>query len=109
MLPAQQAAPAAKKQEWKDTKEYELYQEYGKGKDLKSKEEALDKWKLAYPDSDFAPNREEEYLTLYAQFKANRKLFDKSKEFRAKNPNHFTATTNILSLIYVLHTPPAQP
>jgi len=108
LLPAQTPAPAAKGPQWKDTAEYDMYQNYNKGKDLKGKEEALNKWKQGYPDSEFAGQREEEYFTLYLQFKENRKAFDKAKELRAKNPNHFFATTNgILSLIYVLGTPPA--
>lgn len=106
LLPAQQA-PAAKQPQWKDTAEYDMYQNYAKAKDVKGKEEALNKWKQGYPDSEFAAGREEEYLTVYTTGKDNRKAFDKSKELRAKNPNHFFATTTILSLIYVLGTPPA--
>ena len=105
LLPAQQT-PAAKAPNWKDAAEYTLFENYKNGKDEKSKEDALAKWKQGYPDSEFQVQREEEYLALYAQYKDSRKLFDKSKEFRAKNPNHFIATTNILSLIYQLGTPP---
>jgi len=107
LLPAQTPAPAAKGPQWKDTAEFDTYQNYTKAKDEKGKEEALNKWKQGYPDSEFAAQREEEYLNLYLQFKDNRKAFDKAKELRAKNPNHFLATINgILSLIYALGTPP---
>ncbi len=103
LLPAQEASP------WKDRAEYDLYEAYTKAKDVKGKVDALDKWKQAYPDSKLAQQREDEYLTVYTQAKDNRKAFDTAKALRAKNPNHFFATTTILQLIYQMGNPPSAP
>lgn len=108
VLPAQQTPPA-KAKAVKDQGEYDIYNEYAKAKDAKSKLDILEKWKKGYPDSDFAADREEEYLPIYRQSKDNRKAFDKAKELRGKNPNHFYATTTILELIYQMGNPPSAP
>ena len=105
LLPAQETAPA-KQPQVKDRAEYDIYVEYTKGKDAKAKITILDKWKAAYPTSEFKDLWEDEYLINFIQSGQNRKAFDKAKELRGKNPNHFLATTQILQLIYGLGTPP---
>ena len=42
--------------------EYDLYGEFGKAQGQRARSTALDKWKQAFPDSDFAFDREEAYL-----------------------------------------------
>ena len=63
------------KKEWKSQEEYNLFQNYQKA-DPKGKVEALDKWKAAFPASDFADEREEEYLLVYQRSNMNREAFD---------------------------------
>ena len=97
LLPAYQA-PA---KNWKDRAEYDLYDAFTKGKDGKAKLEALDKWKTAYPDSEFKSDREEAILGVYqADLKDNRRTFDQAKAMRATNPNNFYAISAILTGIY---------
>jgi len=48
--------PAPAKQNWKSQAEFDLYGEFGKAKG-KDKITALDKWKAAFADSDFAFER----------------------------------------------------
>lgn len=110
-LAAQEAKPpeAAKsdtaKKEWKGQEEYNLFQAFNKA-DLKGKIEALDKWKAAFPASDFAQEREEQYLFVYQQLGMNRQAFDKAAEILKTRPNHFYSLSAIERLIYTLPAPP---
>ena len=74
--------------------------------DPKGKIEALDKWKAAFPASDFAPEREEQYLFVYQQSNMNRQAFDKAAEILKTRPNHFYSLSAIERLIYTLPPPP---
>lgn len=98
------AAQEPKKQ-WKGQEEYNLFQAYQKA-DLKGKIEALDKWKAAFPASDFAEEREEQYLIVYQQTNMNREAFDKAAEILKTHPNHFYSLSAIERLVYVLPPPP---
>jgi hypothetical protein len=95
------------KKEWKGQEEYNLFQNYQKAADAKAKVDALDKWKAAFPASDFAPEREEQYLILYQQLKMNREAFDKAAEILKTRPNHFYSLSAIERLVYTLQ--PATP
>src|SRR5581483_1069150 len=99
-------AKDAAKKEWKGQEEYNLFQNYQKAADAKAKIDALDKWKAAFPNSDFAPEREEQYLILYQQLKMNREAFDKAAEILKTRPNHFYSLSAIERLIYTLPPPP---
>ena len=91
--------------DWKGQEEYNLFQAYQKA-DLKGKIEALDKWKAAFPASDFAEEREEQYLIVYQQTNMNREAFDKAAEILKTHPNHFYSLSAIERLVYVLPPPP---
>jgi hypothetical protein len=90
---------------WKNTEEYNLFQNYQKA-DPKGKIEALDKWKAAFPASDFAEEREEQYLSVYQQTNMNREAFDKAAEILKARPNHFYSLSAIERLVYTLPPPP---
>jgi hypothetical protein len=93
------------KKEWKGgQEEYNLFQAYQKA-DNKGKVEALDKWKAAFPTSDFAEEREEQYLIVYQQLNMNRQAFDKAAEILKTRPNHFYSLSAIERLVFAL--PPA--
>ena len=94
------------KKDWKGQEEYNLFQSYQKA-DPKGKIEALDKWKAAFPASDFAEEREEQYLFVYQQANMNRQAFDKAAEILRTHPNHFYSLSAIERLIYTLPPPPA--
>jgi len=96
------------KKDWKNTEEYNLFQAYQKA-DPKGKIEALDKWKAAFPASDFADEREEQYLIIYQQMNMNRQAFDKAVEILKTRPNHFYSLSAIERLVYTLPPPLASP
>jgi len=93
------------KKEWKGQEEYNLFQAYQKA-DPKGRIDALDKWKAAFPASDFAEEREEQYLFVYQQLNMNRQAFDKAVEILKTRPNHFYSLSAIERLVYTL--PPPQ-
>ena len=96
------------KKEWKGgQEEYNLFQAYQKA-DNKGKVEALDKWKAAFPTSDFAEEREEQYLIVYQQLSMNRQAFDKAAEILKTRPNHFYSLSAIERLVFAL-TPAPTP
>jgi len=95
------------KKDWKSTEEYNLFQAYQKA-DPKGRIEALDKWKAAFPTSDFADEREEQYLIIYQQMNMNRQAFDKAVEILKTHPNHFYSLSAIERLVYTL-PPPLAP
>ncbi|MBZ5634007.1 MAG: hypothetical protein LAO55_12865 [Acidobacteriia bacterium] len=93
------------KRDWKGQEEYGLFQAYQKA-DLKGKIDALDKWKAAFPASDFSQEREEQYLFVYQQTNMNRQAFDKAAEILKTRPNHFYSLSAIERLAYTLPPPP---
>jgi hypothetical protein len=99
--PADTTKAATAKKEWKGQEEYTLFQNYQKA-DPKGKIEALDKWKAAFPNSDFAEEREEQYLIIYQQLNMNRQAFDKAAEILKTRPNHFYSLSAIERLVYTL-------
>jgi len=106
VLAAQEPKPAdTAKKDWKGQEEYNLFQAFQKA-DPKGKIEALDKWKAAFPASDFAQEREEQYLFVYQQTNMNREAFDKAAEILKTRPNHFYSLSAIERLIYTLPPPP---
>lgn len=95
------------KKEWKGgQEEYNLFQAFQKAADARAKIEALDKWKAAFPASDFAEEREEQYLFVYQQANMNRQAFDKAAEILKTRPNHFYSLSAIERLVYTLPSPP---
>jgi len=106
VLPAQESKADAPKKDWqKGQEEYNLFQAYQKA-DPKGKIEALDKWKAAFPASDFAEEREEQYLSVYQQLNMTRQAFDKAAEILKTRPNHFYSLSAIERLVYTLPPPP---
>jgi len=93
------------KKEWKGQEEYSLFQAYQRA-DAKGKIDALDKWKAAFPASDFAEEREEQYLAIYQQLNMSRQAFDKAAEILRTRPNHFYSLSAIERLVYTLPPPP---
>jgi len=106
-IKAQDAKAPAKA--WKGAnggkEEYDLAQAIATAKDEKGRIEALDKWKAAFPNSDFADVREEQYLFVYQAANMHRQAFDKAVEILKTNPNHFYALRAILSLVQALMPP----
>jgi hypothetical protein len=102
---AAQETKAEPKKDWKGQEEYSLFQAFQKA-DPKGRIEALDKWKAAFPNSDFAEEREEQYLFVYQQSNMNREAFDKAAEILKTRPNHFYSLSAVERLAYTLPSPP---
>jgi hypothetical protein len=106
---AQDAKASAKA--WKGAnggqEEFGLAQAIDKATDAKGKIEALDKWKAAFPQSDFDDIRQEQYLFAYQGANMNRQAFDKALEILKTNPNHFYSLQAIVALLQGLM--PVQP
>jgi hypothetical protein len=106
---AQDAKASEKKWQGKDggQEEFGLAQAISKATDAKGRLAALDKWKQAFPQSDYADLREEQYLFVYQEANMNRQAFDKALEILKTNPNHFYSLRAVVSFIQTLM--PASP
>jgi len=86
---AQAQAPATGPQ-WKDTAEYDLFQQIQKATAPAARLPLLDSWKEKYPDSAFKMQRLILYLTTYQQVGQTPKAVESAKEILtidAKEPN----------------------
>ncbi len=106
---AQDTKAPEKKWQGKDggQEEFQLAQAIDKAADAKGRIAALDKWKQAFPQSDYADIREEQYLFAYQQANMNRQAFDKAVDILKVHPNHFYALRAIVTLVQGLA--PVQP
>ena len=104
---AQDAKAPAKVWQGKDggQEEFGLAQAIAKATTPKDQIEALDKWKAAFPKSDYADEREEQYLFVYEAAKMNRQAIDKAADILKTHPNQFNALYAILSLVQGLMPP----
>lgn len=104
--PIKAQTPAPAKQTWKSQAEFDLYDAFQKAKG-KDKIAALDKWKAAFAESDFALDREEAYLGTYQQLNMPRQQFDKAVEILKTHPNNFFSIYAVETVLYQLN--PAKP
>ncbi len=99
----------APKKAWKGAnggqEEYGLAQAVDKATDAKGKIAALDKWKSAFPQSDYDDLRQDAYLGAYQSANMNRQAFDTALEILKTNPNHFFALRTIVSVVQALMPP----
>jgi len=100
--PAGAAAPKSAKN-WKDTAEYDLYSAIilptaTPADRLKN----LDKWKAAYPQSDYADTRQKIYLITYQALNNHRAAFDIAVETLKTDPNDLASIQEILGYIRAL-------
>ncbi len=108
VLAAQDPKPAEKKWQGKDggQEEFGLASAADKAPDAKARIAALDKWKQAFPTSDYGDARDDLYLVAYQQAMMNRQAFDKAAEILKTRPNHFYSLSAIERLVYTLPQPP---
>jgi len=78
--------------------EFDLASAVDKATDAKGRLAALDKWKQAFPKTDFEDLRDEAYLGAYQQAGMNRQAFDKALEILKTNPNDFYSLQAIVAL-----------
>lgn len=101
-----------KKKDWKDKQEYDLYDAFQKATSPANKLTALEKWKQAYPGSDFADERQEVFLQTYQALMDWRNVIATADEIRKTKPNHFQALAATLDALQNLNKakplPPAD-
>jgi hypothetical protein len=100
------AAPAAAQKSaknWKDTAEYDLYSAIIKPDATPADRlKNLDKWKAAYPQSDYADTRQKIYLITYQALNNHRAAFDTATEILKTDPNDLGSIQEILGYVRAL-------
>jgi hypothetical protein len=106
-LTAQTPAPTQeKKKDWKNQMEYDLYDAFQKAATPAAKLTALEKWKQAFPDSDYAEDREEVgFLATYQQLMQWRQVIDTAQGILKTKPNDVPALTAILEAVQKIKPP----
>src|SRR5712692_3242048 len=84
-LAAQQAPPA---KNWKDQAEYDMANAASKQTDAKARLPLIDKWKQAYPQTEYSDERQDMYLETYRVLGQCRGAFDAASEILKTRPNH---------------------
>lgn len=96
----QPAATGQTTKNWKDRAEYDLYMKIAGTNDPKQRLELLNTWADKYPQSDYAPDRQQYYLLTLNQLSqtdpnARKQLIDKAEDVLKTDPNNFTALAYI--------------
>ena len=93
----------------KDQAEADLINSIAKSTDPNAKIKLLDQWSKDYPQSDFAPNRQQEYLATYQALNRGRDVMNTAAQILKGDANDFQALRAILAAIYALNNgnPPA--
>jgi hypothetical protein len=100
------AAQEKKKQDWKNQMEYDMYDAFQKATTPQAKLAALEKWKQAFPDSDYAEDREEVgFLATYQQLMQWRQVIDTAQGILKTKPNDVPALTAILEAVQKIKPP----
>ena len=98
---------AQEKKNWKDMAEYDLFVSIQKDTNATTRLANLDKWKSAYPQSEYADVRLQAYLITYQQLMKHREAFDTAVEILKADPNNQASLQEILGYIRALV--PQQP
>ncbi len=105
----QAQAPAKAEKNWKDRAEYDLYSEIIKPDATPAARlQNLDKWKSAYPSSEYADQRLKIYLITYQQMNNHRAAFDTATEILKTDPNDAASVQEILGFVRALMPAAAQ-
>ncbi len=97
-----------KQKQWKDRTEYELYEAMTKAADPASRLAALDKWKGAYAESEFALDRLGLYLGTYQQLQRPKDVFAIAKEILKSDPLNLGALSAMSVAVYQIVPPEPQ-
>ena len=93
---------AAPQKNWKDRAEFDLFDSIQKDTNAATRLQNLDKWKNAYPQSEYADVRLKAYLITYQQLMKHREAFDTSLEILKADPNDQASLQEILGYIRAL-------
>jgi tetratricopeptide (TPR) repeat protein len=97
---------AQDKKNWKDMAEYDLFVSIQKDTNAATRLANLDKWKSAYPQSEYADVRLQAYLITYQQLMKHREAFDTAVEILKADPNNQASLQEILGYIRALAPQP---
>jgi hypothetical protein len=95
----------------KDQAEADLINSITKAPNPAEKLKLLDKWTADYPQSEYAPERAQEYLATYQALNRPADVFKAAQAILAKDPNDFQALRGALAGIYSINNgnpPPAD-
>ena len=93
---------------WRDLAEYHLYTEIVKPDATpEARLQILEKWKIDYPQSEYADTRLKIYLITYQQMNNHRGAFDTAGEILKSQPNDLPSLTEIVG--HGLQLLPEQP
>jgi hypothetical protein len=95
-------AAQEQKKNWKDRAEFDLFESIQKDANAATRLPNLDKWKSAYPQSEYADVRLKAYLITYQQLMKHREAFDTSLEILKADPNDQASLQEILGYIRAL-------
>jgi hypothetical protein len=93
----------------KDQAEADLINSIPKAPDANAKLKLLDQWTKEYPQTAFAHERTEEYLSTYQAANRPKDAFNTALEILKTDPNNFSALRAVLGSIYQINqgNPPA--
>jgi hypothetical protein len=106
-LPARPVAVHVKS--WTDGAEYELANAASAEADPAKRISLLDQWKVNYPETDFAGERQDMFLTAYVQLRQARQGFDVAQDILAARPSNFPALYATLVLAPQIQPAPTAP
>jgi len=93
----------------KDKGEEDLINSIAKDPDAANRLKSLDKWKADYPETAYAPERQQFFLMTYQQLNKSKEAFAMSQEILKTNPNDELALRTIISSVYAFNPPsPAE-
>ena len=93
-------AQAAKN--WKDRAEFDLFESIRTDTNAATRLPNLEKWKSAYPQSEYGDMRLKIYLVTYQQMNNHRAAFDTATEILKTEPNDAASVQEILGYIRAL-------
>src|SRR5207249_1475614 len=99
--------PAYAEKNWKDRAEFDLFESIRTDNNAATRLPNLEKWKAAYPQSEYADVRLKAYLVTYQQMNNHRAAFDTATEILKTEPNDAASIQEILGYIRALM--PQQP
>jgi len=100
-LAAQDAKPA---KNWKDRAEFDMADAANKAA-AKDRVALLDKWKAAYPQTEYADERQDIYLATYRELNDCRHAFDTSLDILKTRPKHEFSIAVVLGCLYAFNPP----
>ncbi len=92
----------------KDQAEADLINSVMKDPDASNRLKSLEKWTKDYPETAYAPERQQFFLVTYQQLNRTKDAFATAQDVLKTNPNDELALRTIISAMYVFNPPTAR-